>query len=107
VTYRPATAADGTAREPQVVLLKKFRDLYLLTNKAGRMFVRLYYTYSPPIADFIRQHQAVRFLVRVLLLPLLGVSHFFVEFSPALRMLTLVLLCLSGVLLVRFSPKRI
>ncbi|MCI5157236.1 MAG: hypothetical protein D3906_02155, partial [Candidatus Electrothrix sp. AUS1_2] len=28
-----ATAAYGTALEPQVVLLKKFRDLYLLTNQ--------------------------------------------------------------------------
>ena len=101
-----ATAAYGTVLEPQVVLLKKFRDLYLLTNRPGSCFVQLYYTYSPPIADFIRQHDIIRFVVRILLLPLLTVSFFLVEFSPLQHLLlALLLVCSSGLFLTRFSKR--
>ncbi|MGB5686605.1 MAG: CFI-box-CTERM domain-containing protein [Candidatus Electrothrix sp.] len=101
-----ATAAYGTILEPQVVLLKKFRDLYLLTNRPGSYFVQLYYTYSPPIADFIRQHDIIRFLVRILLLPLLTVSFFLVEFSPLQQLLlALLLVCSSGFFLTRFRKR--
>ena len=101
-----ATAAYGTALEPQVVLLKKFRDLYLLTNRPGSYFVQLYYNYSPPIADFIRQHDIIRLVVRVLLLPLLTASFFLVEFSP-LQQLLLALIMVSsfGFFLIRFRKQ--
>ena len=101
-----ATAAYGTVLEPQVVLLKKFRDLYLLTNQPGAYFVQLYYTYSPPIADFIRQHDIIRFVIRILLLPLLTVSFFLVEFSPLQQLLlALLLVCSSGLFLTRFRKR--
>ncbi len=101
-----ATAAYGTALEPQVLLLKKFRDLYLLTNRPGSCFVQLYYTYSPPIADFIRQHAIIRFVVRILLLPLLTVSFFLVEFSPLQQLLfALILACSSGLFLTRLRKR--
>jgi lysophospholipase L1-like esterase len=97
-----ATAAYGTALEPQVVLLTKFRDLYLLTNRPGSYFVQLYYTYSPPIADFIRQHDILRFVVRILLLPLLTISFFLVEFSPFQQLLfALIAVCSFGLFLIR------
>ena len=101
-----ATAAYGTALEPQVVLLKKFRDLYLLTNRPGSYFVQLYYTYSPPIADFIRQHDIIRFVVRIFLLPLLTVSFFLVEFSPLQQLFfALILACFSGFFLTRLRKR--
>jgi lysophospholipase L1-like esterase len=96
-----ATAAFGTVLEPQVVLLKKFRDLQLLTNRPGRTFVELYYTYSPPVANYIRQHEVVRFLVRVALLPLLAAAYFLVELSFVQQLLTLALLLGSIILLWR------
>jgi lysophospholipase L1-like esterase len=76
-----ATAAYGTALQPQVALLKKFRDLRLLTNAPGQAFVQFYYRHSPPIADFIARHTAVRLLVRVALLPLLAGAWLLVEAS--------------------------
>jgi lysophospholipase L1-like esterase len=102
-----ATAAYGTAFEPQVMLLKKFRDMYLLTNRLGSRFVQLYYTYSPSIADFIRQHEPLRLLVRLLLIPLLAASFFLIEFSLLQQLVIIFLLsCSVGFLLIRFKKRR-
>ncbi len=70
-----ATAAYGSILEPQVLLLREFRDSYLLTNAMGRKFVDYYYTYSPPLADFISQSELLKLLVRAALLPLLGIAY--------------------------------
>ena len=74
-----ATAAYGSLLEPHVVLLQEFRDTYLLTNSPGQKFVSLYYTYSPPIADYIAEHEFLKKVVRVLLLPLVGLSYLLVN----------------------------
>ncbi len=66
-----ATAAFGTAMEPHVMVLRNFRDQSLLTNRIGKAFVNFYYTVSPPIADFIREHDSLRFLVRIGLSPII------------------------------------
>jgi YVTN family beta-propeller protein len=64
-----ATAAYGSYLDPNVEALRKFRDEYLLTNAAGRGFVEWYYTNSPPVAEYISQHEGVRLVVRLLLTP--------------------------------------
>ena len=74
-----ATAAYGSILEPQVALLRQFRDSYLLTNGPGRKFVDIYYTYSPPVADFIRQSEWIKFVVRIALLPLVGIAYLLVN----------------------------
>lgn len=74
-----ATAAYGSILEPQVALLRQFRDSYLLTNAAGRKFVDLYYTYSPPLADYIRQHEGLKLVVRISLMPLVGIAYMLVN----------------------------
>ncbi|MCI5131502.1 MAG: hypothetical protein D3904_08240 [Candidatus Electrothrix sp. EH2] len=101
-----ATAAYGTALEPQVVLLKKFRDIYLLTNRPGFYFVKLYYTYSPPIADFIRRHDIIRCAVRICLFPLLAFSFFLVIFSPAEQLICCITLFFSFVFILTRLRKR-
>jgi len=71
-----ATAAYGSYLHPDVMILREFRDKYLLTNQPGRAFVAVYYKISPPVADFIRTHESARFIVRVLLTPFIfAVKH--------------------------------
>ena len=48
-----ATAAFGSKFEKHVQLLRRFRDFYLMPNGIDRIFVKAYYKYSPPLADFI------------------------------------------------------
>ena len=70
-----ATAAYGTALAPEVATLRRLRDRYLLTNTIGGAFVRAYYRVSPPIADFIRERDRLRALVRWGLTPIVALSR--------------------------------
>ena len=65
-----ATAAYGSYLHPKVEILRDWRDKALLTTSSGRWFVRQYYRYSPPIANFISEREQLQALVRLMLLPL-------------------------------------
>ena len=60
-----ATAAYGTDTAKEIDILREFRDAVLLPSSLGAEFVSLYYKISPPIADFISQHEVLRTAVRV------------------------------------------
>jgi hypothetical protein len=89
-----ATAAYGSYEERHVKILREFRDRYLLNsfefrvlsfefkipNIAGRAFVKAYYKASPPVADFIRGSEALKAVVRVALLPVIGVAWMLISY---------------------------
>ena len=59
-----ATACYGSLLAPEVETLRRFRDSRLLTNPPGRLFVRVYYFASPPIAGWLERHEFARSSVR-------------------------------------------
>jgi hypothetical protein len=73
-----ATATFGTRMAGKIDTLRSFRDEYLLTNGPGRSFVELYYEKSPPIADYIRSRGWLGAVLRILLLPIVGMASLFV-----------------------------
>jgi lysophospholipase L1-like esterase len=101
-----ATAAFGTAMEPQVELLKEFRDSYLMTNTAGRFFVQKYYRYSPPVADFIAAHDRLRMIVRLSLYPLIGLSYVMTHVAFEAAVLTMIFFLPAALALLRFYCRR-
>ena len=58
-----ATAVCGPG-EPEVVALQRFRDQVLMHRTAGRLFVKSYYTCSPPIAHLLESNATARKIVR-------------------------------------------
>jgi uncharacterized repeat protein (TIGR01451 family) len=65
-----ATAAYGSYLDPEVALLRSFRDRLLMTNAPGRVFVAWYYRHSPRAAALIASHPTLRALTRWALSPL-------------------------------------
>ena len=59
-----ATAAYGSDMVKEVLVLREFRDQYLLKYSAGQKFVALYYRYSPPLANYISGHESLRAVIR-------------------------------------------
>lgn len=60
-----ATAAFGSPIHPYVKTLQDFKDKYLMSSRAGRKLVNLYYKYSPHIAELITNHKALRTVARI------------------------------------------
>jgi len=89
-----ATAAYGSSLADDVETLRRFRDNRLMKFTAGREFVRLYYRYSPDIADYIREQDSLRAAVRwglwplVLLIndPVLGLAAVLLMVLPLVRL---------------------
>jgi hypothetical protein len=65
-----ATAVYGSDLAPEVMVLRSFRDRFLLSNGPGRLFVAFYYEQSPPLAALIAGNEPLRALTRAGLTPL-------------------------------------
>ena len=91
-----ATAAFGSKFEKHVRLLRRFRDLYLMPFKIGRAFVKTYYRYSPPVAEFIVDHDILRTIVRWSLIPLIGLSWMLLHMGAAPTLIFLILISSSS-----------
>ena len=103
-----ATAAYGSPLASHVKVLSRFRDHFLLTNGIGKRFVSFYNTYSPPMADFIKKHDSLRMMVRLSLLPLIGISWITLKIGSVFTMALMLFFGIGLIGLVKFiwSKKR-
>ncbi|MFC1962917.1 CFI-box-CTERM domain-containing protein [Chloroflexota bacterium] len=59
-----ATAAYGTPAAKEIDVLRQFRDDFLRESSLGNGFIDFYYRTSPPLADFIAEHETLRTVIR-------------------------------------------
>ena len=101
-----ATAVYGSGMADDVVALKEFRDNILLKNSVVRSFVRLYYKLSPPLADYIKEHETLKTMVRIGLMPFVAVSYSTLHFGPAITLTIFVVLLVIPIFLVSFHQRK-
>lgn len=80
-----ATAAYGSSVNRHAMVLHECRDCFLLTNAAGKTFVRLCNRCLPPVANFLAAHEMLRFVVGWSLLPCSLCPMPFVYSNPQLN----------------------
>jgi hypothetical protein len=95
------TAAFGSPLAPEVVILREFRDRYLLTNLPGKVFVSLYYAWSPPVARLISKHESLKVLARSTLYPTIILSHAIIRYPRDTGLFSVSLLLFIGWILIR------
>ncbi len=62
-----ATAVYGSYDAPEVLILRSFRDQVLQKHWIGRLFIKIYYFFSPPIAKHLKNARRINNLIRVAL----------------------------------------
>lgn len=71
-----ATAAYGSEMAPQIQQLREIRDNTILKTDSGTAFMtsfnQFYYSFSPVIADFEREHPAFKEGMKIALTPMLS-----------------------------------
>jgi len=95
-----ATAAYGTPMAEEIQILREFRDGYLLTSPVGQALVDLYYSVSPPVAEFITAHPGLKSVVRAGLVPAVAMSNVVVNTTPVEKVAMAGLLLLISVIVV-------
>jgi|GEM_PF-2752693 len=91
-----ATAAYGTPMAQEVQVLREIRDRYLVTNPTGEALVELYYRISPPIAEFIGEHPALKPVIRIGLIPAIVAGQAVVNTNQSQKIAMLGLLALTS-----------
>ena len=97
-----ATAAFGADWEAEVLVLRDFRDRYLLTNAVGRAFVGWYYRNGPAAAEVIEGNEGLRTASRWALYPFVLAALVFMQGS----LLELGLILILSALLIRSRRRR-
>lgn len=62
-----ATAVYGGYDEPEVLILRKYRDRILKKTFLGNAFIKVYYFFSPPVAEKLKNCTKINSMVRNLL----------------------------------------
>ena len=62
-----ATAVYGSYDMPEVMVLRKFRDEVLKESVVGRIFIKVYYTISPKIAEKMKNFPRFNYVIKKIL----------------------------------------
>jgi hypothetical protein len=96
-----ATSAYGSPFHKEVLVLREFRDRYLLTHPPGRLFVSVYYTISPSVARLIGRHENLKAFTRTALYPVVGMSQWALKSPGEAGFAGLGMFLLIGLLLMK------
>jgi hypothetical protein len=102
-----ATVAHGSPMENHVSVLKDFRDTYLVHCTLGRILVKTYNKYSPPLAHFIANHKILKATVRLGLLPLVAFSYTALHFGITITVCGVLLILALPVFLISVYRRRL
>lgn len=104
-----STAAFGSDMAPEVETFRQFRNHFLLNNKAGKQFVKMYYKYSPPLANVIAGNETLRAVARGFLYPFLIFSEIALAygFLSALLSLIVALILIQAITKKGFRNKKV
>jgi uncharacterized delta-60 repeat protein len=80
-----ATAAFGSILDKHVTLLREFRDKVMMANEIGQRLVGTYYSISPTLAGFVADHEALRYIVRVILIPFVLLAYFVLKIGAVAK----------------------
>ena len=100
-----ATAAYGSPFQSYVKILREFRNRYLLESSLGKSFIKFYYKISPPIANFIANHDSLKAMVRLVLLPFVGASWLALKIGLVPTMMLIVIITFGFIGLFRVRQK--
>jgi len=97
-----ATATYGSSAAPEVQVLRDFRDESILKTRAGSSFMMAfnawYYSFSPPVANYIANHWAQREAMQVILYPMIGILDLSYEAFNAANAYPEIAIILTGIL---------
>ena len=67
-----ATATYDNPNSLEVLILRRWRDEYLLHSYFGRTFVKIYYMISPSIARIIKKYKFLKGVSKLVLKPIIN-----------------------------------
>jgi general secretion pathway protein G len=82
-----ATAAYGSLLAEKVIILREFRDRYLMASRLGQRLVGTYYRYSPAIAATVEEHPGLKAVVRIVLLPVIALALLLLKTTATVKLL--------------------
>lgn len=62
-----ATMTYGNYEHPQVMILRWYRDNILQKKLLGRLFIRIYYFFSPKLVIVLKKHDTINKIIRYIL----------------------------------------
>lgn len=87
-----ATVSYGSFLDQHVVVLREFRDNFLLNYQWGQYFVDWYYQTSPMYAKIIEQYPVLKVLIRVVLTPIvLLITYPIINFALIIFLVSFIL----------------